>query len=215
MYGRWIYYHIMEININAQFQPACRAENDHFVNHKSFAHHSFSKLKIITKWLPAVSMAFSPVHRLLEEMLLLLCCSMLWAAMGSVRLFLRNQWSRQKPSSTRLPAFCGPLFTPCKNLKSKETTKKITQKKKKKYTMKLKPTKICLNCNFEHFYDFFTAYFFGGEVRKPSWKPQWSPMGIPRLQQEAPLQAILQATWIGTTALIHTCFVSSLPILGV
>lgn len=23
MYGRWIYYHIMEININAQFQPTC------------------------------------------------------------------------------------------------------------------------------------------------------------------------------------------------
>lgn len=45
MYGRWIYYHIMEININAQFQPTCCAENDHFVNHKSFAHHSFSKKK--------------------------------------------------------------------------------------------------------------------------------------------------------------------------
>ena len=213
MYGRWIYYHIMEININAQFQPACRAENDHFVNHKSFAHHSFSKLKIITKWLPAVSMAFSPVHRLLEEMLLLLCCSMLWAAMGSVRLFLRNQWSRQKPSSTRLPAFCGPLFTPCKNLKSKETTKKITQKKKKKKTP--------WNWNHEfasttkwNIFTIFTAYFFVG--RKTILKPtQRSPMGIPRLQQEAALQAILQATWIRTTALIHTCFVSSLPILGV
>lgn len=52
------------------------------------------------------------------------CCYMIWAAMGSVCLFLRNQWSRQKPSSTRLPAFCGPLFTPLQTLNPKKLPKK-------------------------------------------------------------------------------------------
>ena len=122
MYGRWIHYRIMEININAQFQPTCCGENDHFVNHNSFAHHSFSKLKMITKWLPAVSMVFSPVRWLLEEMLLLLCCFMIWAA------------TTNGPDKTHLPhisQLSADAFSPLQTLNPKKLPKKKTQKRKK------------------------------------------------------------------------------------
>lgn len=161
MYGRWIHYHIMEINIDAQFQPTCCAENDHFVNHNSFAHHSFSKLKMITKWLPAVSMAFSPVRRLLEEMLLLLCCSMIWAA------------TTNGPDKTHLPhisQLSADPFSPLQTLNPKKLPKK--KLKKEKNTMKLKP-RICLNCTWT--FTIFTAFFWGETI----WKPQ-PPNGHPR-----------------------------------